>query len=65
MTATVAVKGLAQILKMANYFLVGAQGLVRRGEANKRRGVYPKYTKAVRVRFDPRNKFPSDIKGFI
>jgi len=50
---------------MANYFLVGAAGLVRRGEANKPRGVYPKYTEASRSRFDPRNRLPWYIKGFI
>jgi len=52
------VKGLAKILKMANYFLVEAAGLVRRGEANKPRGVYPKYTEDARFRFDPRDRLP-------
>jgi hypothetical protein len=56
MTAKVAAKDLAKILKMANYFLVGAEVLVRRGEANKPRGVYPKYTEASSSRFDPKNR---------
>jgi hypothetical protein len=40
---------------MANYFLVVAASLVRRGEA-KNPGVYPKYTEDARSRFDPRNR---------
>ena len=51
-------KVLARILKMANWFLVGAAGLVRCGEANKPRGVYPKYNEAARSRFDPGNRLP-------
>jgi len=43
---------------MANYILLGAKGLVRGGEANKPSAVYPKYTEAVRSRFDPGNRLP-------
>jgi len=64
-TATVTVKVLARILKMSNQVLVGETGLVRRGEAKKRSGVYPKYTEAFRSRFDPGNRLPRDVKCFV
>jgi hypothetical protein len=54
----VAVKSLAKILKMANYVLVEAGGLVGRDEVKKPRGVYPKYTEDARFRFDPRDRLP-------